>query len=189
MTRALLLDFAPRPPRARALGRLALLAALGLAGYLVDGYGHSLEALARWEASARTMQRRQGAAPPALADPARRQQLQVDLKMANRAIAHLSLPWDRLFQEIEATVDERVTLLGVEPDAETGGLMISAEARGMNDMLDYARRVRASELFTAAHVQSHQIQLLDPQKPVRFILRVGWSGAVSAGGAVGVGAD
>lgn len=100
--------------------------------------------------------------------------LQGELKFANRVIGRLSMPWDHLFNELEASVDEQVVLIGVEPDAEKGRLVLTAEGRNLSAMLNYEKRLADSSLFRDVIIQNHQIQLQDPQKPVRFVIGAVW---------------
>jgi Tfp pilus assembly protein PilN len=76
---------------------------------------------------------------------------------------------------VEASVGDQVTLLGVEPDTEKRELRLIAEAKDLDAMLAYARRLQESALFSDAYVVSHQIQQQDPQKPVRFVVNAQWT--------------
>jgi Tfp pilus assembly protein PilN len=99
---------------------------------------------------------------------------QAEINYANRVIDRLALPWDRLFNEMENTVDSQVVLLGVEPDAERGRISFTSEARDLSAMLSYERRLGGSALLRDVHVQSHQVQIQDPQRPVRFVVGATW---------------
>ncbi|HWW72262.1 MAG TPA: hypothetical protein VN089_20170 [Duganella sp.] len=99
---------------------------------------------------------------------------EAEIGYANRVIERLALPWDRLFNEMENTVDAQVVLLGVEPNAESGRITFTSEARDLRAMLDYERRLIVSEVLRDAHVQSHQVQMQDPQRPVRFVVEATW---------------
>jgi hypothetical protein len=43
--------------------------------------------------------------------------------------------------------------------------------------LNYVTRLEAQEAFGQVYLQSHQVQLQDPQLPVRFALQAVWKGA------------
>jgi Tfp pilus assembly protein PilN len=100
--------------------------------------------------------------------------LQTELTIANRVIAKINLPWDILFQEIETTIDSQVSLLSLEPKIEKNEVQISAEAITYHAMLDYIKRLRLSKHLKEVYLQSHQIQVQDPQKPIRFIVQLKW---------------
>lgn len=175
MTRPLQLDFAAQPGPLRTLGIALLVAGVAAVLWVGRAYLASSEELAGRDARWRVLQGQRSSAAPAPGDSWK--QFDTELAFANKTIGRLSLPWDRLFLEVEGSVDEHVTLLGVEPDADKGELKISAEARNLAAMLAYAKRLRAGPLFTGAHVQSHQLQLQDPQRPVRFTVQARWLAA------------
>lgn len=172
--RALKLDFVRRPSPFRWLGFFFLAAAVATAAYLLDVYLKRSAELERWEEKYRSLQKAQRKQAPSTVKTAELEHLQSELKAANRIIAHLALPWDALFREVEASVDDQVTLLTVEPDTEKRELRIVAEAKNLEAMLGYMNRVRAISLFKDAYVVSHQIQQQDPQKPLRFVVNSQW---------------
>jgi hypothetical protein len=167
-------DFSGRPGLLSRLGYLLLLLAVLAAAWVGHLYMSASQQLETSEAKWRSLQkaRRSDASNPR--QRADWEQLQAELKAANRVIGRLSMPWDALFQQVEATVDEQITLLAVEPDTEKREVRITAEAKSFNAMLDYFKRVRAVPLFREAHVINHQIQQQDPQRPVRFIVTAQW---------------
>ena len=101
-------------------------------------------------------------------------QFKAELKAANNVISHLSLPWDDLFNEIESTMSDQVTLLSVEPDTEKKELRITAETKDFDGVLAYTKKLQTASLLQNVYVVSHQIQLQDPQKPVRFLIVAKW---------------
>ena len=180
--RTLNLDFVRQTSSLRRLGVILLIAAVATAAYLAQVYvKHSAE-LEVWQTKWHRLQKaqRKDATEPA-SNPSQKlewEQLQSELKTANRVIARLSLPWDALFREVEIAVGEQVTLLSVEPDTEKSELRITAEAKNLTAMLEYIKRLRAIALFKDAHLTSHQIQQQDPQKPVRFVVNAQWGEAL-----------
>lgn len=172
--RALDLDFVPRRSLARAMAALLCVVALIFAAWLAYTYqGLQAELL---EAQARMRGRQTKLLPPP-APPLSKEasaRAQSELKMARQVSDRLTVPWDNLFRELEASVGEEVTLLSIEPDREKRQLRITAEARNLPAMLDYARRLRELPSFREAYVVSHQVQTGDPQKPVRFVMSAQW---------------
>lgn len=175
MTRPLQLDFAAQSGPLRALGIALLLAGAAAMLWIGRAYLASSEELADWDTKWRALQGQRGSAVPATGESAKR--FDTEIAFANRTIGRLSLPWDRLFLEVEVSVDEHVTLLSVEPDVDKGELRIAAEARNLAAMLAYAKRLRASTLLKDAHVQSHQLQLQRAERPVRFTVQARWLAA------------
>lgn len=166
------LEFAPRTG-VRRIGGMLLLAGVVLACWLGYDYRERSNTLAGLEYRLRAQQDRTRAVP-ATRNAAQLAQEQAELKLMAQVQGRLGLPWDALFNEIEATVDEHVTLLSVEPDAEKGALHVTAEARDLGAMLAYGKRLAASARFKDALIQSHQVQVQDPQRPVRFVVAAQW---------------
>ena len=172
------LEFA-RQTGARHAGALVLFASLLLAGWIGYEYRERTNTFAGLEYRLHVLQQRSSPAPVARS-AASVEHEQSELKTMGQVTARLSLPWDALFNEIEATVDEHVTLLIVEPDAEKGALQVTAEARDLASMLAYGKRLAASARFKDALIQSHQVQAQDPQRPVRFVVAARWMMAPAA---------
>jgi Tfp pilus assembly protein PilN len=173
--RALALDFIPRRNVARFVA--AMLCAFGLISAACLAYAYRglqaevVAAQARLQVLQRKYPVRATVAPPRKDELAG---LQDELKRARQVIDRLSLPWDSLFRELEASVDVQVTLLGLEPDTEKNKLQITAEASSLGAMTAYVRRLRDLPSFQEAYVVSHQVQAPDPQKPVRFVVSAQW---------------
>lgn len=92
----------------------------------------------------------------------------------NRAIRQLNLPWDALFAGIESRLNERVSLLSLEPDASTRVLRIQAEAKLPEDMLDFIDSIDDQKFFRGATLVRHEIVESDRNKPIRFTAEVLW---------------
>lgn len=97
-----------------------------------------------------------------------------EIRHANEILRQISLPWKKLFQAVESSVNQKVTLLGLEPDVEKHIVRISCEARDIAAMLDYIRRLEMQQEFGSIYLQSHQIQEQDRERPVRFSLVAAW---------------
>lgn len=100
-----------------------------------------------------------------------------EVKQANEVLHRLSLPWDSLFLTMESAAGKDIALLALEPDAEKQVVKVSGEARDFTSLFDYVTRLEAQEAFGPVYLQSHQVQLQDPQQPVRFALLAVWKGA------------
>lgn len=109
---------------------------------------------------------RQAEVPPASKDEMRR---------AVQAIHRMNAPWDRLFDGIEAAMDEHTALLGLEPDFERREIRLRVEARNMEGMLGFLRRIHGTSGLSNAYLDMHQVQLQDPQRPLRFTVIAQWN--------------
>ncbi len=112
-------------------------------------------------------------APPT--NIAEMQQLRIEVKNANEVLLQLSLPWDRLFQTVESANSDNIALLGIDPDSKRGQIKVSGEAKDFDALLGYIRTLQASNFFTGVYLQHHQVQELDPDKPIRFTLDASWT--------------
>lgn len=95
---------------------------------------------------------------------------------ATSALEQLDIPWSALFHDLEHAYDDKVTLISVEPDASRRDILITAEAADWSSMLNYSGQVRDSENLRNAHITGHQVNLQDPQRPVRFTILAQWVG-------------
>lgn len=176
MMRAIKLDFAERQSALRRAGFVLFVSAVAVAAYVGHAYVQESSELQNWEAKWSSLQKAHHTdTDVGQGKKADWERLQTELKIANKVVARLAMPWGDLFREIETSVDENVSLLNVEPDTEKSELRIMAEAKNFTAMLDYIKRLRASEVFKDAHIQSHQVQVSDPQKPVRFMVNAKWT--------------
>ena len=102
------------------------------------------------------------------------------VRKANRVIGQLSTPWDDVFSAISAANGEHIALLSLESDPATAQVRAGAEARNAQGMLDYLERLRTDGRLAPAILQSHQVMLEDPSRPVRFTFSASWTSAKSA---------
>jgi len=100
--------------------------------------------------------------------------LRSELTQANSVVGLLSLPWDALFSDIEASQNAQVALLAVAPDPDKRTLMITAEAKDFNAMLSYMRVLQTRPSIKEVYLKSHTIDLKSAERPVRFVLSASW---------------
>jgi hypothetical protein len=96
------------------------------------------------------------------------------------ALAELTMPWSRLLRELEvasAESKDSVAVLGVEPDRDKRQVRVLAEARTLPVALAYVERLQKSEALRYPMLETHEVQLRDPQRPVRFQIRAEWNQA------------
>lgn len=98
----------------------------------------------------------------------------LEVKRANEVLRQLSMPWYGLLQTIESAGGKDVALLGLEPDTEKRLVKISGEAKNIAAMLDYIKQLENQDLFGTVYLQSHHVQMQDPEKPVRFVISAMW---------------
>ncbi len=192
--RGLNIDFAQRTSLVRKASIGMLLAAIVTTSHIGKTYYDLSLNLDAWKEKRRLAQAdKRKAERPEAGSKEEMEKLESALKATQNVITRLALPWDALFSEIDSSVNDKVTLLSVEPDAEKKDLHIAAEAKDLTAMLDYEKRLQASALFRNVHVVSHQVQLQDPQRPVRFVIQAGWmlnaSPSTTSSSSAGAGTD
>lgn len=102
--------------------------------------------------------------------------MEEEMGRAREVLLHLDIPWVDLFGAVEASTSADVALLGIEPEPKQEQVRIIGEAKNYPAVLDYARRLEAGAPLSGVHLQSHQIQMQDPERPVRFVLGAAWRG-------------
>jgi Tfp pilus assembly protein PilN len=68
-----------------------------------------------------------------------------------------------------------VALLGLEVQTEKRTLRLTGEAKSMDDVAAYVRRLRDSRRIAGATIASHEERLAGAVKVIRFSLEAGWS--------------
>lgn len=86
----------------------------------------------------------------------------------------LALPWSRLLSGLETVQSPRIALLALDADGRKPEATVTAEARSLRDVLAYVERLKREAGFRRVVLTSHQVQEDDPQRPVRFVVRLGW---------------
>jgi hypothetical protein len=97
-----------------------------------------------------------------------------EVNNANDALRHLSVPWERLFQALESSGNQNITLLAIEPDIEKQQVRIGGEAKNFNSLMKYITHLQGQEVIGSVYLQNHDVQQQDPDKPVRFSLIAAW---------------
>jgi hypothetical protein len=174
------IDFAP-PNWRRSLHRVPawawIAAVLGVALIATAVWAGS-DALQRQQASeARWLRAQQGVAQAAQG-PAPVAQVPIAPAQAsavNAAILQLNLPWRDLQDALASATPPAVALLALEPDARKRLLKITAETGSSDAMVAYIAQLKRQELFgTRVQLLRHEINALDPNKPLRFQLEARW---------------
>lgn len=103
------------------------------------------------------------------------EELSAAWRTAQNAAMQLNLPWSRFFASLgEASSAGEVALISIEPDAQKGQVVVVAEARNLNSMLDFVSALQISDEFSEVALQSHLINKAVPEQPIRFRLSTKW---------------
>ena len=173
------IDFAP-PGLARTLHRtgplacslavlaLLLCAAAGAAGWQMLARQRVLDAqLALVRAHAAPVKLAVAAPAPQIGAP--------QAAAVNAAVLQLNLPWRALRDAVAAGTPANIALIALEPDPRRRSMKITAEAKSSDDMIAYVEQLKQQQLFGAVALLRHEINELDPNRPIRFQLDAEWS--------------
>ncbi|MDI3391549.1 pilus assembly protein [Pseudomonas sp. V98_8] len=106
--------------------------------------------------------------------PAETREQAQNLAEMRKVSQQLRRPWERLFATLEAMPRDNIALLTLTPDARKGQVRISAEARDLDAMLDFHRRLEACDELSDVSLLSHEIVANVPEHPVQFNLSATW---------------
>lgn len=168
------IDFQCRSPAAGAAGiGLLLLGVIAAASGLWwhAQIGGAIESVEARIADARRMMRRTSA--HIAGSPRDPRAMQQELRAANTVIRQMTIPWDRLFNELASSAGETIALLAVQPDVQARQVRIHGEAKDLQAMLAYSRRLEAGTL-AGVMLLGHEIKTQDPRRPVAFSMMAGW---------------
>jgi nitrate reductase NapAB chaperone NapD len=82
--------------------------------------------------------------------------------------------WANLLNAVEAMATKKVALLVLEPDAASGKVRVTAEAKDVSAMLDYLKQLQQQPGLRDVVLLSQQVNEDNPQQPVRFIVGAQW---------------
>lgn len=172
--RALELEFQPRRSSPLAWSLLALgsglLVALLIAQQLWQAERQALEA--QVQHLEQQLGRRPASSAP-LNSAASREQAE-RLAQMRSVSQQLQRPWEQLFDRLEGLPQEDVALLTLTPDARKGQLRISAEARNLEAMLQFHKRLESIDQLRDVSLLNHEINVRQPEHPVQFNLSATW---------------
>jgi hypothetical protein len=103
------------------------------------------------------------------------EELSAAWRTAQSAAVQLNLPWSRFFASLgESSNAGEVALISIEPDTQKGQVVVVAEARNLDSMLNFVSALQISDEFSEVALQSHLINKAVPEQPIRFRLSTKW---------------
>ena len=172
--RRLELDFQPRRTALSAWALVGIGACL-LAGAIVLSQGFDQQQAALDE-QLDAFERQLGKRPEhaSTLTPAQSREQTEKLAQMRSVSQQLQRPWERLFDMLEALPQDDVALLTLTPDARKGQVRISAEARDLEAMLTFHKRLEASGELRDVSLLNHEIMAKQAEHPVQFNLSATW---------------
>lgn len=93
-------------------------------------------------------------------------------RQMDAATARLNVPWSDVLDAIERSTTQRVALLTLEPDARTGSVALTAEARTLDDLLNYAEALGQDPAVASVRLGQHDQRAQEPGQPLRLTLSI-----------------
>lgn len=97
-----------------------------------------------------------------------------DMEEARQIINRIATPWDAFFTGLESVSKQKVAILSIEPDMQTGLLRIEGEAKDYAAALTLVAKLRTTNPFSEVFLLRHEIKRDDPQHPVGFTVSMHW---------------
>ena len=167
------LDHLRRTPRPAKVSWLLLAIALAFAAEVATSYVKTwMEIEARTAKLARLSGARPAreAAESTPAGPLSKE----EFGAAQDTILRLSMPWDNVFRALEAARSDDVALLSIEPDAGSGSLSITGEARSYPAALTYVAWLSHEKTLKNVRLARHEFDRSDARGRVSFTISADW---------------
>jgi Tfp pilus assembly protein PilN len=172
-------DFVTQRRSMGVAGMVVALLGLCAAAWVILAYVDDVRQRDSWEAKLLEIKKMSRRTPGVIGELQRdtrdSRELQQEVRLANTVLRQIAVPWDTLFREIEANTHESVALLSVQPDVQNRVVRIAGEAKNLDVLLDYIRRLGASKTLTNIFLTGHEIKGQDAQRPVSFSLVAAWA--------------
>lgn len=165
------LDHLRRTPRPAWSSWLLLAVALGFAADVGTSYvGARIEIDAKTERLARLSSAPRSREPASALGPLS----QTEFAAAQDTILRLSMPWDNVFRALEAARSDDVALLSIEPDAGSGSLNLTGEAKSYPAALTYVAWLSHEKTLKNVRLARHELVQNDPRRPLAFTISADW---------------
>jgi hypothetical protein len=171
----LAINWVARPRRVTTIGLLLALTGLLCATFVAldyqDADTEQADLLSRQSRSARgdAPGKRSLAEASPLAGDAAVSAAQID--------SQLQLPWNDFLHAIESSSMPSVALLGVEAQGSTRVLHLVGEAKDIEDVLAYVKKLRASPALRDVFLAGQEEKLVGAVKVIRFTVDATWGAA------------
>lgn len=97
-----------------------------------------------------------------------------DVRRANAIIDQLTVPWDGLFDAVEAADARGLGLLALAPTARDRTLRLAGEARTVAELLAYVESLAAQPALGQVHLLGYNTAVRDGASIVSFTMAATW---------------
>ena len=114
--------------------------------------------------------------PKQTKSPLKPEEIALAWKKVSEVSEQLQIPWSTLFSTIgKASSADSIAYLTIEPDSQKGQIIVEAEARYFDSMLDFFQAMQESDIIEEVTLLSHSINKNVREKPIHFRLSARWS--------------
>jgi Tfp pilus assembly protein PilN len=99
---------------------------------------------------------------------------EAQLRAVNQAVGRMNVPWGNFFEALQGVSAPHVALLAIEPEASTLTLKGVAEAATPDAMIQYLEALKHTGFFKTVTLSHHEINMADPNAPIRFKFDATW---------------
>lgn len=169
------LDFR-RPPRSRWrwVGWVMLAVAVAGTAALSEQWADASQRHAMAESHHDRLDERLRAKTPRRAAVATDPLTLAEVQRANGIIDQLTVPWDELFDAMDAADPRGVAVLSLAPNPRERSLRLGGEARAMAELLAYVGRVAEQPTLSQVHLQGYKTVVRDGVPVLAFTLAATW---------------
>jgi Tfp pilus assembly protein PilN len=100
-----------------------------------------------------------------------------EIKRANVVLDQMTVPWGVLFSELEATSDNDLAFLAIQPDAASRQVRITGVATNLAAVTRFVTRLEAQPHLVGVYLVEHSLSAASPRRPVTFSVVASWEAA------------
>lgn len=93
---------------------------------------------------------------------------------ARDTIRRIAAPWESFFEALEEAQTDRVTLLSIEPNVESGTVNLNGEARDYLAALTYLAHLSDQKRLGRVHFVQHELKRGSSRRPLAFTISASW---------------
>jgi hypothetical protein len=91
-----------------------------------------------------------------------------------KAQRELNVDWDAMFETIESSRFDAITLFSIDSDPAAASLRLAGSGQSYGDILSFVERLSRRPSLTDVLLLSHQAAGTGPEAPVKFVITAHW---------------
>jgi hypothetical protein len=97
-----------------------------------------------------------------------------EFEAAVKMYDRLAAPWEIFFTGLESIKNSNIAIRSIQPDVQTGILLLEGEAKDYPAVLTFVSQLRVTQPFSKVFLVRHEVKRDDPQHPVAFLISTHW---------------